>query len=131
MLPCDPCTTSTRLRVSSGRREQSRVITRIGLPLSRIFSRTCWPILPVGVVMTIMVRRYAFSCGGAALRVDLGGPELHQAGSVFIRRVWFVVPDPPLVRRSLRVAVRRVFPLLLAPKRSDGVVVPIVSHLLV
>src|SRR5437016_9037298 len=69
--------------------------------------------------------------GVAALGVGPGGPELHQSGSIFIRRVWFVVPDPPLVRGSLRVAIRRVLPLLLAPKRSDVEVVPSVSHLLV
>src|SRR5205823_7477862 len=67
----------------------------------------------------------------AALRVGLGDTELHQAGSIFIRRAWFVVPDPPLVRRSLRVALRRILPLLLAPERSDVEVVPSVSHLLV
>src|SRR5215217_6210994 len=43
----------------------------------------------------------------------------------------FVVPVPPLVRRSLGVALRRVLPLLLAPKGSDVQVVPSVSHLLV
>src|SRR5216110_4108543 len=67
----------------------------------------------------------------AALRVGLGDTELHQAGSILIRRVWFVVPDPPLVGRSLRVALRRVLPLLLAPERSDVQVVPSVPHLLV
>src|SRR2546429_6044860 len=67
----------------------------------------------------------------AALRVGLGDTELHQAGSIFIRRAWFVVPDPPLVGRSLRVALRRVLPLLLAPERSDVQVVPSVPHLLV
>src|SRR5947199_3168149 len=66
-----------------------------------------------------------------ALRGGPGGAELHQAGSIFIRRVWFVVPDPPLVRRSLGVTLRRVLPLLLAPKRSDVEVVPGVPHLLV
>src|SRR5205809_6336336 len=67
----------------------------------------------------------------AALRVGLGGAELHQAGSILIRSVWFVVPDPPLVRLSLRVVLWRVLPLLLAPERSDVEVVPAVSHLLV
>src|SRR2546429_3263841 len=67
----------------------------------------------------------------AALRVGLGDTELHQAGSIFIRRAWFVVPDPPLVPRSLRVVLRRVLPLLLAPERSDVEVVPGVSHLFV
>src|SRR5438067_7977524 len=57
--------------------------------------------------------------------------ELHQAGSILICFVWFVVPDPPLVRRSLGVALRRVLPLLLAPERSDIEVVPSVPHLLI
>src|SRR5260370_918859 len=71
------------------------------------------------------------SRGIAALGVGPGGAELHQAGSIFIRRVWFVVPDPPLVRRSLGVALRRVLPLLLAPERSDVEVVPSVPHLFI
>ncbi len=58
---CDPCTTSTRSRVCAGRREGSRAITRIVSPLSRSFSRTCWPILPVGVVMTIMLSAQSVS----------------------------------------------------------------------
>jgi hypothetical protein len=36
----------------------------------------------------------------------------------------FVVPVPPFVRRSLRVACRRVFPVLLAPERSHIEVAP-------
>src|SRR5207245_11610605 len=36
----------------------------------------------------------------------------------------FVVPDPPLVRRGLRVALRRVLPLLLAPERTHVEVAP-------
>src|SRR5438094_3839903 len=67
----------------------------------------------------------------AALRGGPGGAELHQAGSVFIHHVWFVMPDPPLVRRSLGVALRRGLPLLLAPERSDVEVVPSVPHLLI
>src|SRR5438552_10207775 len=46
-------------------------------------------------------------------------------------RVWFVVPDPPLIRRSLGIALRRVLPLFLAPERSDVEVVPGAPHLLV
>src|SRR6266436_8334784 len=69
--------------------------------------------------------------GVAALRVGPGGAELHQPGSILIRSVWFVVPDPPLVRLSLRVALGRVLPLLLAPERCDVEVVPAVPHLLV
>src|SRR5438477_11099837 len=45
--------------------------------------------------------------------------------------MWFVVPDPPLVRRGLGITLRRVLPLLLTPERSDVEVVPGVSHLLV
>src|SRR5207248_10856387 len=67
----------------------------------------------------------------AALGGGPGGAELHQAGSIFIGRFWFVVPDPPLVRRRLRVALRRVLPLLLAPERSDIEVVPSVPPLLI
>src|SRR5213082_3616609 len=45
--------------------------------------------------------------------------------------MWFVVPDPPLVRRGLWITLRRVLPLLLAPERSDIEVVPGIPHLLV
>ena len=41
------------------------------------------------------------------------------------------MPDPPLIRRSLGIALRRVLPLLLAPERSDVEVVPGAPHLLV
>src|SRR6266536_665021 len=41
---------------------------------------------------------------------------------------WFVVPDPPLVRRRLGVALRRVLPLLLAPERSHVEVAPGAPH---
>src|SRR5438128_11123651 len=60
-----------------------------------------------------------YSLGVAAFRGGPGGAKLHEAGSIFIRRVWFVVPDPPLVRRSLGVALRRVLPFLLASQRGD------------
>ena len=43
----------------------------------------------------------------------------------------FVVPVPPLVRRGLRVALRRVLPLLLAPERSHVEVAPGAPHRLV
>src|SRR4051794_38093169 len=42
-----------------------------------------------------------------------------------------VVPVPPLMWRSLRVAVRRVLPLLLAPERGDVEVAPGAAHRLV
>src|SRR5205823_6668089 len=45
--------------------------------------------------------------------------------------MWFVVPDPPLVRRGLWITLRRVLPLLLTPERSDVEVVPGVPHLLI
>src|SRR5205807_1055079 len=72
-----------------------------------------------------------YSSDVAALRGGPGGLELHQAGSIFIGRVWFVVPDPPLVGRSLGVALRRILPFLLASERSNVEVVPSVSHLLI
>jgi hypothetical protein len=53
----------------------------------------------------------------AALRGGLGGAELDQAGSIGIGLVRLVVPDPPLVRRSLRVTLGRVLPLL---RRHDS-----------
>src|SRR6478735_5002909 len=56
--------------------------------------------------------------------------KLHQAGCIGIR-VWFVMPDPPLVGRRLRITLRRVFPFLLTPERGEVQVVPGVSHLLV
>src|SRR5918996_6057061 len=59
------------------------------------------------------------------------GAELHEAGTIAVRLVRLVVPDPPLVRCGLRVALWRVLPLLLAPERGDVQVVPGVPHLLV
>ena len=61
----------------------------------------------------------------------LCGAELHEAGTIAVRLVRLVVPDPPLVRRALGVALRRVLPLLLAPERGDVQAVPGVPHLLV
>src|SRR5437763_16760943 len=43
----------------------------------------------------------------------------------------FVVPVPPLVRRRLRIALRRVLPLLLAPECCDVEVAPSAPHGLV
>src|SRR4030095_13571369 len=43
----------------------------------------------------------------------------------------FVVPIPPFVRLRLRVALRRVLPLLLASQRCNVEIVPGVPHLLV
>src|SRR5207247_9681059 len=45
--------------------------------------------------------------------------------------VWFVLPEPALVRGSLGVALRRVLPLLLAPERSHIEVAPSAPHRLV
>src|SRR5438445_12706377 len=69
-----------------------------------------------------------YSLGVAAFRGGPGGAKLHESGSIFIRRVWFVVPDPPLVRRSLGVALRRVLPFLLASQRSDVEIAPGAPH---
>src|SRR5437763_6292940 len=82
-------------------------------------------------VLVVIIISSPYSCGVAALRGLPGGAELHQAGAIFIGRVRFVVPDPPFIRRRLRVAFRRVFPLLLAPERSDVEVVASVRHLLI
>src|SRR4030095_16427440 len=55
-----------------------------------------------------------------------------SAPSLGRRRVAiFVVPVPPLVRRGLRIALRRILPLLLAPKRSHIEVTPRITHRLV
>src|SRR5213080_407920 len=72
-----------------------------------------------------------YSLGVAAFRGGPGCAKLHESGSIFIRRVWFVVPDPPLVRRSLGVALRRVLPFFLASQRSDVEVAPGAPHRLV
>src|SRR6266550_5162879 len=80
--------------------------------------------------------------GSASTRVerdgDFYGPAVNrsarldrQAGPIGIRAVWFVVPDPPLVRRGLGVVLRRVLPLLLAPERGQVEVAPGASHRLV
>src|SRR5512132_938085 len=45
--------------------------------------------------------------------------------------VVLVVEVPPLVRRGLRVALRRVLPLLLAPERGDVEVAPGAAHVLI
>src|SRR4029453_17042254 len=45
--------------------------------------------------------------------------------------VVLVVPVPPLVRRGLRVALRRVLPVLLASECRDVEIVPGTAHLLV
>src|SRR5688500_5613303 len=42
-----------------------------------------------------------------------------------------VVPDPPLVRRSLWIALGRVFPLFLSAERGEVEIVPGVAHLLI
>src|SRR6478672_6706946 len=42
-----------------------------------------------------------------------------------------VVPVPPRVRRGLRIALRRVLPLLLPPQRGDVQVGPGAAHRLV
>src|ERR1700681_3762269 len=51
-------------------------------------------------------------------------PNPRRARSTPNRLGWFVVPDPPLVRRGLGVAGRRVFPVLLAPERTQVEVAP-------
>src|SRR6266498_2113151 len=69
---------------------------------------------------------------GVAARCGCAAPaDLFEGlGGGFVVAV-LVVPPPPLVRRSLGIALRRVFPLLLTPEGSDVEVVPSVPHLLV
>ncbi len=52
--PCDPATTSARSRISCGSLAGSRAITRRASPASSRCRTTCCPMLPVGVVTTIM-----------------------------------------------------------------------------
>src|SRR5215204_5500697 len=68
-------------------------------------------------------RGVAALCAGPADLVELLAGRLDVAV--------FVVPVPPLVRRRLRVALRRVLPLLLAPERSHVEVAPGAPHRLV
>src|SRR6185437_16110970 len=59
-------------------------------------------------------------------------PRGHGPGGTrSLGRVVHVVVVPPLVRRCLRVALRRVLPCLLAAESGDVEVVPGVAHLLV
>src|SRR5438034_10948504 len=69
-----------------------------------------------------------YSCGvaGCAAPANL----FEDLGGSFVVAV-LVVPIPPLVRQCLRVALRRVLPLLLTPERSDVEIVPSGPHLLV
>src|SRR5262245_62829221 len=64
-------------------------------------------------------------------RSCLSGAELHEAGAIGARLVRLVVPGPPLVRRGLAVALRRILPSLLAPERGHVEVGPGVAHRLV
>src|SRR5262245_32722288 len=68
----------------------------------------------------------AFSEGGFA-SVGHFDPLLVGRGTSLVA----VVPVPPLVCRRLRVAFRRVLPLLLTSERGDVEIVPGAPHLLV
>src|SRR6516164_10512358 len=59
------------------------------------------------------------------------GAKLHRVGSIRVRPSRLVVPDPPVVRRGLGIALRRVLPLLLTPERGDVEVGPGAAHRLV
>src|SRR5713101_308994 len=52
-------------------------------------------------------------------RIQPSGAELHDPRPIVTCHVGVVVPDPPLVRRGLRIAVRRVLSLLLASERES------------
>src|SRR5262245_6060370 len=71
-------------------------------------------------------RGLATRLSGCAAAADL----FEDLGGRFIIAV-LVVPIPPLIRRGLSIAFRRVLPLLLAPEGSDVQVVPSTPHLLV
>src|SRR2546423_9379669 len=75
---------------------------------------------------------FQYSCGVSGRLPGCAAPAnlFEDLGGGFVIAV-LVVPIPPLVRRSLRIALRRVLPLLLTPERSDVEVVPSVSHLLI
>src|SRR3979490_1682451 len=60
----------------------------------------------------------AAAVGRSGRRGLLAEPPLRRSYRVI------VVPAPPLKRRALRVALRRVFPLLLTPKRGHVEVTP-------
>src|SRR5204863_2795002 len=88
-------------------------------------------------ISTVTVKHHhRFCCGFVANRAASASATKgyvycgHKTSS-FLRAMWFVVPDPPLVRRGLWITLRRVLPLLLAPERSDIEVVPGIPHLLV
>src|SRR5437899_970259 len=57
------------------------------------------------------------------LVVRVVGVKLAEPPRRLLRSV-FAVPVPPLVRWTLRVAVRRIFPFLLAPKGSHVEEIP-------
>src|SRR5262245_24440736 len=61
----------------------------------------------------------------------VGSADLQEARSIWVRPLWLVVPDPPVVRPGLGIALRRVLPLLLAPERGDIEVGPGAAHRLV
>src|SRR5688500_1361147 len=63
-------------------------------------------------------------CCGVDMWVALG---CHRRTALAV----LVVPVPPLVRRSLRIPLRRILPLLLAAERSDVEKTPGASHLLI
>src|ERR1700757_4740106 len=69
---------------------------------------------------------FATRLPGCAAPADL----FEDLGGGFVVTV-FVVPIPPLVRRRLRVALRRVLPLLLTPEGSNVEVAPGAAHLFV
>src|ERR1700682_4967477 len=65
----------------------------------------------------------AYTLGAAGGRRGWNS-QPRRARSTANRLGCFVVPDPPLVRRRLGVALRRVLPLLLAAERTHVEVAP-------
>src|SRR5215216_1352299 len=64
---------------------------------------------------------------GAAESLPAGRLRRERSGVLAVR----VVVVPPLVRRGLRVALRGVLPLLLAPERGDVEIAPGGAHVLI
>src|SRR5690348_14447430 len=94
----------------------------------------CLSVLPGLLLSSITETRYCMSvisCRRRRPRGDLSFLLRTRPGRSDTARAVRVVVVPPRVRRSLRIALRRVFPRLLAAERRDVQVTPGASHRLV
>src|SRR5262245_55648611 len=82
---------------------------------------------PITAPPAVSTRRCRSSLGACVLVPERGLSSVRHLNPL---RVWsalgviVVVPVPPLVRRGLRIAWRRVFPGLLAAERRDIEITP-------